>query len=92
MLSTLTTATVTAPAARDWREHPLYGLVHPVPADAQMGDDEIVAALSQQNCECLNIVTPSAARVYERSNLVRRGTARLLTLPSGESVLNLAWR
>jgi fermentation-respiration switch protein FrsA (DUF1100 family) len=78
-------------ADRDWRLHPVYGLVRPVPAGLHMGDDVVVAALSEQNCECLE-VTPSAARVYERSNLVRRGTARLLTLPDGESVLNLAWR
>ena len=91
-MATLTSRADASTTDLDWREHPLYGLVRPVPAGLLMGDDVVVAALSEQNCECLDIVTPSAARVYERSNLVRRGTARLLTLPNGESVLNLAWR
>lgn len=81
-----------ASALPAWSRHPFYGLVHPVPADADICDDVVVRALSSQGCECLNLVTPSAARVYERTNMARMGTARLVTLPEGNCVLTLEWR
>lgn len=74
-----------------WSHHPLYGLIRTMPAGTEIFDEIVAAALAELNCECLSLVTPVTARVLDREDADRFGTARVIHLPDGRHVLALYW-